>query len=281
MTNFDDTVLQKIWDIEQEILDVFHKVCAENNLRYTLMYGTLIGAVRHKGFIPWDDDIDIAMPIEDYNKFIEIWNEDPPKGYILQNYHNSPDFDQNFTKIRKDKTTFLQDEKESNKAYHKGIFIDIFPGYRVPESALKRVAQYVACAINLLYSRGHTSNSGGVIGIIENILLFIPDKKRIEIRDNAEKDIFKLGKNGEKYLFPCTIGSCKKYYDENLFNNLILMEFNGKKYYCTSKFDEILHMGYGDYMQLPPKEERVWRHHPIIVDFERNFEDIPLSERSI
>lgn len=115
MTQTSDQLQQQIWATEQEILDVIHQVCTEHGLRYSLAYGTLIGAVRHKGFIPWDDDIDLMMPREDYEKLLVIWNQSAPKGYILQNTRTDSDFTQNFTKIRKDHTTFLQDEAERTK----------------------------------------------------------------------------------------------------------------------------------------------------------------------
>ena len=145
--------IQQVWTVEQDILDVIHHICSEHGLRYSLAYGTLIGAVRHKGFIPWDDDIDLMMPREDYEKLLSLWDSTAPKGYILQNVRTNPDFTQSFTKIRKDHTTFLQFEFEREKCYHKGIFVDIFPGDRVAPSKLGRSIQHTACAVNLLYNR--------------------------------------------------------------------------------------------------------------------------------
>ena len=201
MTQTSDQLQQQIWATEQEILDVIHQVCTEHGLRYSLAYGTLIGAVRHKGFIPWDDDIDLMMPREDYEKLLVIWNQSAPKGYILQNTRTDSDFTQNFTKIRKDHTTFLQDEAERTKHYHKGIFVDIFPGDRVPSGKLEKTVQYIACAINLLYSRGHTSGSGGLIGKAESILLKAPKKKYTIRRERDEKSIRRW--NGKLF---CTAG---------------------------------------------------------------------------
>lgn len=201
MTQTSDQLQQQIWATEQEILDVIHQVCTEHGLRYSLAYGTLIGAVRHKGFIPWDDDIDLMMPREDYEKLLVIWNQSAPKGYILQNTRTDSDFTQNFTKIRKDHTTFLQDESEREKHYHKGIFVDIFPGDRVAPSKLGKNVQYIACAIDLLYSRGHTSGSGGLIGKAESILLKAPKKKHATRRERAEKSIRRW--NGKLF---CTAG---------------------------------------------------------------------------
>lgn len=267
--------IQQLWATEQEILDVIHKVCEENGLRYSLAYGTLIGAVRHKGFIPWDDDIDLMMPREDYEKLLAIWRQAAPEGYILQNVRTDPDFTQSFTKIRKDHTTFLQFEHEREKSYHKGVFVDIFPGDRVAPSKLCRKIQYIACAVNLLYSRGHTSGSGGIVGSVEHFLLKVPKEKYAKRRETAESWIRRWNsKNSGLYVFPSTLEWCQKYYPANLFENMGTIAFSGKNYQCVADPDSILRLDYGDYMQFPPEEERVWKHHPILIDFEHNYEEL-------
>ena len=272
--------IEQLWVTEQEILDVIDRICAENGLRYSLAYGTLIGAMRHKGFIPWDDDIDIMMPRKDYEKLLAIWDSVAPKEYILQNARTNPDFTQSFSKVRKNHTTFLQDESERIKTYHKGIFVDIFPGDRVAPRGLARKRQYAACVLNLLYTRGHTSGSGGLVGMVERILLNISEEKRIKRRVATEKKICKWdGNENYEFIFPSTLAWCKKYYPADLFENLKKIEFNGKKYSCFADPDSILRIDYGDYMQLPPENERVWKHHPIVIDFERNYEELNLSDK--
>lgn len=266
--------IQKVWSAEQEILDVIHKVCLENNLRYSLAYGTLIGAVRHKGFIPWDDDIDIMMPREDYEKLLQIWSQSVPNNYILQDYHTDNDYTNNFAKIRKDHTTFLQTEDERSKKYHKGIFVDIFPGDRMPTNFFLQKIQYIFFAINLLYSRGYRSGSKGVIGIIERILLLVPKRYYFKLRDKAESIMKYWNNQNGEYIFANTIRECKKLYPDNMFDNLQNIEFNGKSYYSVKDIDKILCIKYGNYMQLPPENERIWKHHPIIVDFEHNYEEL-------
>ena len=104
-----ELTLDEMKAVELGILKKFDSICKENGLEYSLAYGTMLGAIRHKGFIPWDDDIDIMMPREDYEKLLAVWDQSAPKEYILQNTRTDSDFTQNFTKIRKDHTTFLQD----------------------------------------------------------------------------------------------------------------------------------------------------------------------------
>jgi lipopolysaccharide cholinephosphotransferase len=269
------TQIQQVWQVEQEILDAIHQVCTAHNLRYSLAYGTLIGAIRHGGFIPWDDDIDLVMPREDYEKLVSIWNDAAPAGYIMQNVQNSPDYTNNFAKIRKNHTTFLQNESEREKQYHKGIFVDIFPGDRVASGKLTNKLQYIACAVDLLFCRGFSSGSGGMVGAIERLLLALPKGMRPGLRNASEKIIQNWnGKNDKKLFFPSTIEYAKHYYSADLFENMGTITFCGKEYSCVADPDAFLRADYGDYMQLPPEEERMWKHHPIIIDLEHNYEEI-------
>lgn len=272
----DNAKLEDIWAAEQSILDAVHKVCIENNLRYSLAYGTLLGAVRHKGFIPWDDDIDIMMPREDYEKLIQIWDTAAPEEYILQTEENVDGFENNFAKIRKDHTTFLQFESERTSTRHKGFFIDIFPADRRAPGRIRRKLQYVLFAINLLFNRGYESGTGGAVGFVEKILL-----KTVR-RKNYRKASKRVGKRSRRwnhltqspYILPCAIKSCKKYYPADMFDEMQLVGFNGKEYCAVKDVDSVLKLHYGDYKQLPPEEERVWKHHPILIDFEHNYEEL-------
>ena len=269
------TQIKQVWSVEQEILDVIHKVCSDHNLRYTLAYGTLIGAVRHGGFIPWDDDIDMIMPRDDYEKLLEIWENAAPAGYILQNIRTNEDYTNTFSKVRKNHTTFLQDEAEAAKQYHKGIFVDIFPADRVADNAVSNKVQYIACAVNLLYTRGYTSGSGGFIGAIERILLALPKCVHPMLRKASEKIIRRWNNHDElRWFAPSTIVAAKRYYASNLFDDMKEIDFSQKRYLCVADPDTFLRVDYGDYMQLPPEEERVWKHHPIIIDFEHNYEEL-------
>lgn len=274
----DQAMLSKIWAVEMDILDVVHEVCKKHNLRYSLAFGSLIGAVRHGGFIPWDDDIDIIMPREDYNKLIAVWESSAPKDYIIQYKDKDEDFTQNFIKIRKNNTAFIQAEEEKEKKYHKGIFVDILPCDRAACGKVSGKLQLIACAVALLYSREHLSGTGGMIGFVERTLLRVPKRFRPAIRRRAEKAMQRWnGNHNLKYICADTIRDCHNQHVPDLFDHIRLAQFQGREYCIIDNPDSYLSTIYGNYMQLPPEEQRVWRHHPIIIDFEHNYEE--LSQR--
>lgn len=122
----DNEILEKLHVVEVEILDIFVWICNKYNLKYYLCYGTLIGVIRHQGFIPWDDDIDVAMPLEDYNKFVKIAQSELGDKYFLQNDKTDKYFGRCFSKIRKNGTAFYSKGDKNEKKHH-GIFIDVFP----------------------------------------------------------------------------------------------------------------------------------------------------------
>ena len=268
--------LEDIWKVELEILDEVDRVCTENGLKYSLAYGTLLGAIRHQGFIPWDDDIDIMMPREDYEQLRSIWNEKAKEGFIIQDETMYDDYVNNFAKVRKDHTTFLQFEIERTRSYHKGVFIDIFPGDRVAPKGVRRKIQYAEFALNLLYNRGYTSSSKGLNGIAEKALLGMVPKRFHRRLSNfmGRRSRRWNGDRTAQLVFPNRMGCCKFYYPRDSFDRLTRMEFEGKYYSAFVDADSVLRIEFGDYMQLPPEKERVWWHHPIIVDFKHNYEEI-------
>lgn len=261
--------LQRVWETEIEILDQIDAFCREHGLKYSLAYGTLLGAVRHGGFIPWDDDIDIIMPRKDYEYLLSRWNV---PGFILQNKRTNDDFTQNFSKIRKDHTAYLQEEFEKTVTYHTGIFVDIFPMDRVAPEGIARKYQLFCAALNLLYSREFTS--GGRSAVVEKILLAVPRRLRLKICARMEREIQKWDDSNSSFFSTSTIRDAEKLYSRYLFLELADKEFAGKGYMCIRDYDTFLTKCYGDYMQLPPIEDRKLTHHPVFVDFEQNYNEI-------
>lgn len=266
----------QLWKTELEIMDVFHSVCVENNLKYSLAYGTLLGAVRHKGFIPWDDDIDVLMPREDYEKFISLFLAAKREDYLLLSYSTTPDYTNTFIKIVKNHTTFLQYERDRNRKFHKGIFVDIFPMDRVAPGRIGKRFQKLFCLLALLYNRGYTSGDRGVRGLIEKALLaVVPQRNYHSIERWAEKKATRWNNNKSLEWFGFqTVADMEHHYSPDSFDNLVELEFEKKRYLAFRQYDDVLRDEFGDYMQLPPEHERVWKHHPILIDFEHDYEEL-------
>ena len=184
--------LRKLQLMQLEILEIVDVICHENNIQYSLYAGTLLGAARHQGFIPWDDDLDICMTRDNYERFLVIWDRVKPEGYILQNKENTPDFTQSFTKIRKEHTTFLQYDWEREK-YHTGIFIDIFPFDKMPDKKLQRILFCWHVMQYQLYTREFVpEKSNSLVKFVSKLLLSINSKEKRKVkRKNLIKEITK------------------------------------------------------------------------------------------
>lgn len=263
----------ELWNVQLNILDVIDQICRKNNLRYSLYAGTLLGAVRHQGFIPWDDDLDICMPREDYEKFLEIWKDEEYPGYILQNKRNTPSFTQTFSKIRKDHTTYLQYEWEKER-YHTGIFVDIFPIDRAPVSFPQKTIFRWQCVKYLLYTREFVPPKASLlIKLISRIILILSTKdRRLKYREKFEKKLQELSIHNElPTTFIEVLDTIKKTYPIDLTDNYIELSFEGKKYPCFAKWDKYLKTEYGNYMELPSEKDRVWKHNHLIIDFDHNY----------
>ena len=271
-----DETQKKLWETQQEILDVIHDFCVHNDLRYSLAYGTLLGAVRHQDFIPWDDDVDVMMPREDYDRLLALWSASAPRGYLLETDTMTDDYVNNFAKIRKDHSAFIQYESERMEKHHKGIFVDIFPLDRCANGVLAPKIQYALFALNLLYNRGYTSGRGGWMGLAERLLLGIVPKsayRKLSIFFGRLSRSWNKNRSA-KMVSPCTFQDLKRFYPSDLFEDDTELPFHGKNYSVIKQYDTFLKIRYGDYMQLPPEEERVWKHRPLLIDFEHNYEEL-------
>ena len=127
--------LNTIHKNELIILKEIKRICQKYEITYYLSSGTLLGAIRHNGFIPWDDDIDIEMPLPDYNRFLKVCETELDKRFFLQNYKTDPNDHQAFTKVRMNNTTFMPVHHTMHHIHH-GFWIDIFPVVKLPRSKL-------------------------------------------------------------------------------------------------------------------------------------------------
>lgn len=254
--------LQKCQRIELEILLELRRVCNQLGLQYFLTAGTLLGAVRHKGFIPWDDDIDIAMPRKDYERF--VW-EGPRllnQGYIFQEYRTEPNFPYYFAKIRK-KGTRVEEPILRAVSMEQGIYIDIFPLDVCPESEgtaklLFKGVELLDCALLSRVSSefvcGYQKKS---VLLAWKLLRRLPNRMLFRFREWL-RGALAFGASGTKL---CTIGGHHGYpretYETMWFQNIAEIQFEGYTFPAPSGWHELLKNMYGDYMALPPEEERI------------------------
>lgn len=135
--------LKKVWAVELDILNEFSRVCAEHNLKWFVHAGTLLGTVRHHGFIPWDDDVDVVMPRRDYEKLCEISSSVFSHPYFFQNDETDPGFAKNFSRLRNSSTTAIVKDFITRKyPFNQGVYIDIFPYDNIPDEAEQRKEYY-------------------------------------------------------------------------------------------------------------------------------------------
>lgn len=263
-----------------EILKVFDKFCREHDLKYSLYAGSLLGAVRHQGFIPWDDDLDVCMERPEYERFLTLWTQSPPEGYVLQNKENSPEFWQSFTKIRKDHTTFLQEQREAGK-YHTGIFLDVFPLDRVPEGRMERALFQWHCMKYQLLTREFVPPKAGKpvrLGSLA-ILACTPKKNREAVRQKTLKKITAYAPRRDLELVDmATVEAMRVQYSPDMADSYVELPFEDGQFSCFAGWDDHLRRKFGEYMQLPPEEDRAWRHHPLIIDFTHNYEELTGNE---
>lgn len=263
----EEKIVKELRKVQIEILSEIHKICVDYHINYFLSGGTLLGAVRHKGFIPWDDDIDIVMPRRDYKRFIEICSKGAlGKTYFLQNTNTEKEYHLPFSKIRKNNTLF--DERGvQNLNIHKGIFVDIFPldyskkndgfGIRFRDTIIKNLVHVVSMR------QLHVES----VSKLSNILYIMTKPFSVHQILKLCEIISTLKKSGKYYVdFASYLNYTKETVPVNCYEK-ILLQFENKEFYAPKGYDFILERLYGDYMQLPPEEERV-NHDAIQVVFD-------------
>lgn len=257
--------LEEIKHTEIEILNYTVDICKKHNIRYFLIYGTLLGAVRHKGFIPWDDDIDIYMPRPDYERFLKIWKNEIAQSspdFRLFIPGESPDYYYEYAKIAAAYTT-CNINIPIKDIPGMGIWIDVFPLDGMPD-------KYKSYFYKLHYMRQMRSLSVYTkvppIRSIKSLAIYIGWKiVRIIGWKFFNKKVIKLASkydyNTSKYLACTTLASKIKYvYPREYFEQTTQLEFEGQKYNVPKGYHQILTQTYGNYMEYPPVEQRVSLH---------------------
>ena len=269
--------IKKVQEIELDILLEFDRICKKYDINYQLYSGTLIGAIRHKGFIPWDDDIDVSMLRADYNRFLSVVESELDSEYFFQTYETDPNYINKFAKIRKNGTMF-KEELVSELEMHHGLYIDIFVFDSVEFDSLKGKFQIWQLRTvdsffkNRLKYRYESLDEGFEkfkAKFKYNLIKILPISK-LSVDRWSLKTMTKLNHKKTEYVADFsnpgpgileTFMMKRKTLEES-----IPWDFEGHSFPVPKAYDIVLTRAYGDYMKQPDKDNRVSHHDIIEID---------------
>lgn len=263
-SNYEELGLRDAQIIMTSILKDIAEICDKYSIRYFLDAGTLIGAVRHKGFIPWDDDIDIGMLREDYEKFIEVARDELPEHLFLQTHENDRGYDiyQVPCKIRYNNTLYIEEKIVENQNMHNGLFVDILPYDSLPK---KKYVYNIQRGISNFVLRSFIRSrekpekltlKNKITHFIYKIVVGMFSTQR---RQKLFNFLINWNDINSQYMGYGLDTVWSQYvYKKDDFYDLIKIEFEGEYFNAPKNYDAILTQLYGDYMTLPKEEDRVW-----------------------
>ena len=269
---------QDIKAVQYKILDVMKfidRLCRENNITYFIMGGTALGAIRHGGFIPWDDDLDIFMTPAEYEKFkVAFYNLPDNNKFVIQEWRTTPKYLE-YAKVRMNGTTFIEKSFKDRKDMHQGIYVDIMILHKVPNNQLIQRLVYLESKFVTLYgiSQRNWVPKSTFQKIILKSLKFLPCSlmtayfyHRIYKYDNMQKNF--------KYCYWITPAKFKAgLFAADFFDNPIDIPFEDTKRLGSDKIKEYLKYRYGTYMELPSVAARNAAVHAMIFDVEKDFRE--------
>ena len=253
--------LNDIHSLELDILKYIDKICNEFDIKYSLAYGTLLGAIRHKGFIPWDDDIDIFMLRNDYNKFIEVLSKVRNNRYVLQSIENDKNYCYDYAKVVDSHTRIEIDGIVTHN--NEGLWVDVFPLDKIPRYPRIHkffVAFFVFCNSLSLHLHFPDKKRSYLWYPLWCISRFIGPRFFAIIIDK----LVQMG-NSEKYVGRIGGATIRKdyFFDKEWCSSITKLTFEGYDFQAFLKYDNLLKHNFGDYMKLPPEEKRIC--HPIVA----------------
>lgn len=261
--------LAEIQSASFHVLEIISQICEKENLRYYLAYGTLLGAVRHEGFIPWDDDVDIMMPQPDYERFLTYFMQhaEDLNPYRLMNDNTTENYPYLISRICDTRYTL---NVINEKPYGIGVFVDIYPLYGIGNDMgeARKIIDKGKNLSSLIFlstrKHFHKGNTKTFLKVVIKIPAFfyakIKGKKFFSEKSWAL--INKYNYDDSRYV-GCIIWPTYRYrdiYERDVFEKHVYAKFEGGEFRIPGKFKSILSQIYGDYMKLPPKSEQVAHH---------------------
>lgn len=259
---------------ERELLEVFLDICSRLDLRYFLVCGSALGAVKYRGFIPWDDDVDVALLREDYERFVQKAPELLPAHIFLQNYRTEPAFPAIFSKLRNSETTYV--EKSASKLpINHGIYIDIFPldGYPANRAEQKRL-EWRKGIFRRLLSAAFRPNRAWKWLFLAPLRLLGVHRHTAAIARRYERLIARYPAAGSAIL--ANHGNWqgrREYAPAAQYGQGVWGEFEGLKVRLPAQTDAYLRQKYGDYTADPPPAEQIGHHYFTRCDCGRSYRD--------
>ena len=267
-----DKSVRNVQIIILETMKFIDNLCRENGIVYYIMGGTALGAVRHGGFIPWDDDLDIFMTPDQYEKFKTVFDECSCKKFVIQEWRTDSKYLE-YAKVRMNGTTFIEEHFKDCKDMHHGIYVDIMILHKVPENLLIQKLVYFESKFVTLYglSQRNWMPKSGLQAMVLKSLKFLPCKIITRI---AYSHIYKYDnrKNNYKYCYWITPAKFRNgLFDKSFFEHPVDVPFEDTKFLGSEKIKEYLEYRYGDYMKLPSEEQRKAAVHAYVFDTEKNY----------
>ena len=271
----DNETLRKLQLKELESLNFLNEFCEKNELRWYLLGGCVIGAIRNKGFIPWDDDIDIIMPRNDWERMLKLWKEQVHSDrFLMLKTDEGEIFTGNIFATLVDTSATMVKENQQNIDVPHGIVTDIFPIDGCPEGKVQRYMQYMWTLIySLFISEFIPEKHGGLVAFASKVMLGIvrSRKARTKVWKFAEKQLKKYDFETSEYSTELYAGPfyMKKKYPQKAFAKETYLEFEGLQLPVMQGYHEYLTIAFGDYMELPPEEKRVPHHDLVKLDLDK------------
>ncbi len=253
----DEIKASELHDRLLTIAKFFHNFCVDNEIRYYMLGGTMLGAARHKGFIPWDDDMDFGIPREDYNRFINLIQSNNSE-YEVRFYINTDNSPMHYAKLIDRNTTLIENNYRN---YIEGLYIDIFPldAADIHSVCGKILAKRIAYKHALIMNHCTTSTKKGFMRSLFNAYAKKCNLKRAH--ESLERLMTKnSGKNLPFVANYLGAWGIKEIVPTAIIGNPTLYVFEDTEFYGVEDYDGYLTSLYGNYMALPPKEKRVFKH---------------------
>ena len=255
-SNFKKLDIDEIKEVELGVMDYIHNICNEKGINYSLAYGSLLGAVRHKGFIPWDDDLDIALKRDEYDKLYQAILEDNNSIYKIVSWENDSRYPYPFYRVYDSRTVYENNYIQND--IELGICVDVFPfdDYKDVNKEITKLDMYRRLSVYTLY--GIRNKEAGIKNIIRYLMLVVFRLTRVKTWNKKLNDCSKVSVDSEHidYLMESKKYSTK--IDAKALDKVVEFKFEDRTYNIPADYDHILTTIYGaDYMEIPPLEKRI------------------------